>query len=113
MLIQFPTFFFFFLDYLLQGALRFTYILDFFGENDRTSIHKNMVVDGIYMSLILGTYIFHLKKPICWGKKKKKWNAVTFPCVLPDPHSILNLSPTLPQEGDLNGLGLWNSLASD
>ena len=113
MLIHFPTFFFYFVDYLLQGALRFTNSLDFVWENDKTSIHKNMGVDGIYISLILGTYIFHLKKLICRGKKKKKWNAVTFPFVLPDPHSTLNLSPTLPQEADSNGLGLWTSLASD
>lgn len=71
MLIHFPTFFFYFVDYLLQGALRFTNSLDFVWENDKTSIHKNMVVDGIYISLILGTYIFHLKKLICWGKKRR------------------------------------------
>lgn len=92
----------------------FTNILDFVWENDKTSIHKNMVADGIYISLILGTYIFHLKKCICWEKKeKKKRNAVIFLFVLPGPHSTLNLSPTLPQKADLNGLGLWTSLASD
>lgn len=52
MLIHFHTFFF--LNYLLQGALMFTNILDFVWENDKTSIHKNMVTDGIYIY----TYIY-------------------------------------------------------
>ena len=38
----------------------FTNILDFVWEDDKTSIHKNMVADGIYIYTYIYMYSYHI-----------------------------------------------------